>query len=318
MPVKPPQTPLAVLVAGGLDEQERYRQVLETGLPGISLRARAAAGHDGADIEDISTASAESHFAIVDGTDHSLENLHSLFDAVITTDDDLKRFLARAKNFERRRRTHQLPPDIAPIMSPWSPTWASTVARIGARVARIFAGHSIDAMVDHIGSTSVPGLAAKNIIDLQVSVADLDMIDWCDIDLRNAGFVNVQELAPDSPGVSHDNARGMITSPYQWQKRLYAGVDEAQRVIVHVRRTGAANWRYALLFRDWLRANDSWRDDYAATKVHLAEKHANDSHFDDYARAKDFWFDRAYDIAEEWARTTQWTAPAPMRHQAES
>ena len=80
-------------------------------------------------------------------------------------------------------------------------------------------------MVDHIGSTSVPGLAAKNIIDLQVSVADLDMIDWCDIDLRNAGFVNVQELAPDSPGVSHDNARGTITSPDQWQKRLYAGVD---------------------------------------------------------------------------------------------
>mgnify|MGYP003090728991 CR=1 FL=1 len=100
MPVKPPQTPLAVLVAGGLDEQERYRQVLETGLPGISLRTRVASGHDGADIENISGASAESHFAIVDGTDHSLENLHSLFDAVITTDDDLKRFLARAKNLE--------------------------------------------------------------------------------------------------------------------------------------------------------------------------------------------------------------------------
>ena len=98
-------------------------------------------------------------------------------------------------------------------------TWASTAARIGARVARIFADHSINAVVDHIGSTSVPGLAAKNIIDLQVSVADLDMINLCDIDLRNVGFVNVQELVPDSPGVSHDNARGTITSPDQWQKR---------------------------------------------------------------------------------------------------
>ena len=57
-----------MLVAGGLDEQERYRQVLETGLPGISLRTRVALGHDGADIENISGASAESHFAIVDGT----------------------------------------------------------------------------------------------------------------------------------------------------------------------------------------------------------------------------------------------------------
>ena len=102
-----------MLVAGGPDAQERYRQVLETGLPGISLQARAASGRNSTDIENISAASAESHFAIADGTDHSLKNLQSLFDAVITTDDDLKRLLARTKNFERRRRTHQLPPDAA-------------------------------------------------------------------------------------------------------------------------------------------------------------------------------------------------------------
>lgn len=113
MPVKPPQTPLAVLVVGGPDAQERYRQALETGLPGISLRARAASGRNSTDIENISAASAESHFAIADGTDPSLENLHGLFDALIITEDDLKNFLARADDFEQRRRTHQLPPDAA-------------------------------------------------------------------------------------------------------------------------------------------------------------------------------------------------------------
>ena len=56
------------------------------------------------------------------------------------------------------------------------------------------------------------------------------------------------------PGVAGDKARGMSASPDQWRKRLCAGVDEAQHAIIHVRRTGAASWRYALLFRDWLRA----------------------------------------------------------------
>ena len=118
----------------------------------------------------------------------------------------------------------------------------------------MLADRGVDASVDHIGSTSVPGLAAKNIVDLQVSVTDLGMVDSCDADLRDASFVNVQELAPDAPGVTRDKARGTSASPDEWQKRLYAGVDEAQRAIIHVRRTGAASWRYALLFRDWLRA----------------------------------------------------------------
>ena len=115
------------------------------------------------------------------------------------------------------------------------------------------------------------------------------------------------------PGVAGDKARGMSASPDQWRKRLCAGVDEAQRAIIHVRRTGAANWRYALLFRDWLRANDSRRDEYAATKLRIAEMHADDPHFDGYARSKDFWFDHAYEIAEEWAREVHWTAPVHRR-----
>ncbi len=85
------------------------------------------------------------------------------------------------------------------------------------------------------------------------------------------------------PGVAGDKARGMSASPDQWRKRLCAGVDEAQRAIIHVRRTGAASWRYALLFRDWLQANDSWCDEYAATRLRIAEMHAGDPHFDGYA-----------------------------------
>lgn len=308
MSTPPPHKPLVVLAVGGPNAQRLYRRALQAALPGVSVRAAP-----GDDAERTSAASARSHFAIADGTDPSLDSVHELFDALITTEDDLRVFLARADGFERRRRAHRLPPDIAPAVLPWSPAWAPTAARTGARVARVLADRGVDASVDHIGSTSVPGLAAKNIVDLQVSVTDLGMVDSCDADLRDAGFVNVQELAPDAPGVTRDKARGTSASPDEWQKRLYAGVDEAQRAIIHVRRTGAANWRYALLFRDWLRADDSRRDEYAATKLRIAEMHADDPHFDGYARSKDFWFDHAYEIAEEWAREVHWTAPVHRR-----
>ena len=168
----------------------------------------------------------------------------------------------------------------------------------------------VRAFVDHIGSTSVPGLPAKEIIDLQVAVPRLEEFDEADADLRSAGFVNVQHIAPDAPGVRSDNPRGSHTSPDEWEKRLYAGVDADQRTIVHVRRIGAANWRYALLFRDWLRANDGPRDAYAWVKADLAAAHRDDSNFDDYARAKDFWFDDAHRESEAWARIAGWS-PSP-------
>lgn len=75
---------------------------------------------------------------------------------------------------------------------------------------------------------------------------------------------------------------------------------------MHVRRVGASNWRYALLFRDRLRADPEARDEYAALKTALASAHRGDRDFDDYARAKDHWFDRAQGEMEAWARATGW------------
>ena len=226
-------------------------------------------------------------------------------DAVLADGDEegLSRFLARASEVEERRRARRLPPDTPPILESWSPRWAADAARLSARVAAAFDG--VPVRVDHIGSTAVPGLCAKPIIDLQVGVRDLADADAAEQRLGDAGFVNVQRIVPDAPGVSRDNARtgGDLG---EWSKRLFAGVDSAPRVIVHVRRIGASNWRYALLFRDWLRANPEAREEYAALKTALAAAHRDDRDFDDYARAKDHWFDRAQGEMEGWAQAMGW------------
>ncbi len=218
-------------------------------------------------------------------------------------EEGLSRFLARAAEVEERRRARRLPPDTPPILESWSPRWAADAARLGARVASAFDG--VPVRVDHIGSTAVPGLRAKPIIDLQVGVRDLADADAAEQRLGDAGFVNVQRIVPDAPGVSRDNAR-CGGNQDEWAKRLFASVDARARAIVHVRRVEASNARYALLFRDWLRADPEARDEYAALKTALASAHRDDRDFDDYARAKDHWFDRAQGEMEAWARATGW------------
>jgi GrpB-like predicted nucleotidyltransferase (UPF0157 family) len=97
--------------------------------------------------------------------------------------------------------------------------------------------------IDHIGSTSVPGLAAKDVIDIQVTVANLADAD----PLTVAGF-RAQPFLEDHrpPGVKGD--------PREWQKRFFNFPEGERRGNVHVRVEGRENQRYALLFRDYLRA----------------------------------------------------------------
>lgn len=302
----PGLSPLAVVVVR--DPAGRQLPGLRDALPTAEVTALDAGG-----TEALAAASANAHLVLGIGDAEPAGGSDVFCDAHASTAADITRFIARARAFDRRRRAHRLPPDTAPVIAPWSPGWADTAARIGARLAVVFREHGAE--IDHIGSTSVPGLPAKAIIDLQMSVRDLAECDAVDARLKVAGFVNVQEIVPGAPGVRSDNPRSAGLPETEWAKRLYAGVDAEQRVIVHVRRTGAANWRYALVFRDWLRANAEARDEYAELKSALAATHAEDAHFDDYARAKEHWFDQAQEDAERWARSTGWM---PSRRAATS
>lgn len=302
-------SPLRILLIGGDAWAAARARELRAAIPGLVVQsvgvgAGASTGTAAAEVSAVQ-ASALAHLALGDGRERAVEAVAERCDAVARTETQVREFIERAVAFERRRRAHRLPPDLPPAIAPWSPGWAGAAARLGDRISAVFGER--DADVQHIGSTSVEGLPAKDIIDLQVSVDRLGTCDEVADDLQSAGFVDVQALAPLAPGVARDHPRDAVSGPDQWEKRLYAGVDSDQRVIVHVRRRGAANWRYALLFRDWLRADAAARDEYAELKAGIAAEHARDAHFDDYARAKDFWFDRAAVAAEAWTRSCAWT-----------
>ena len=171
------------------------------------------------------------------------------------------------------------------------PAWPAQAARLIARI-RHAAGAA--AHVSHIGSTAVPGLPAKDVIDLMLAVPTLDEADALAEKLGVAGF-------PRREGEWVDNARGLPGET--WPKRLHGSADPDRPVNLHVRVIGSPGWRFALLMRDHLRAVPAARDEYAGAKARWALEHDNRL---SYGEAKEPWFDAEARAADDWAEATGW------------
>lgn len=141
-------------------------------------------------------------------------------------------------------------------VAPYRPEWAELFAREAARLRAAMGDRLI--AVEHVGSTSVPGLAAKPILDLAASVADLDQARGWIGDLRALGYEHRED--PEIP------------------ERLYFVRGPAERRTHHLSlaRADSAFWRGHLRFRDLLRADPALAADYARLKRRLAREHAGD------------------------------------------
>ncbi|QGN57169.1 dephospho-CoA kinase [Nostocoides sp. HKS02] len=178
-------------------------------------------------------------------------------------------------------------------LHPTDPTWPQQAQRMLARLRAAWGEELVSA--DHIGSTAVPGLVAKDVLDLQLGVRSLDDADGEDVRARldAAGF-------PRAAGVYADFDRG---SDGTWPKRMHGNADPARVAHIHIREAGSAGWRWALMFRDWMRADPQARLEYAAEKARIAASGVTAT---EYAEAKEPWFDAVHERAEAWARETGW------------
>ena len=172
--------------------------------------------------------------------------------------------------------------------------WPVQAERLLERLRSV--GMDTVATADHIGSTAVPGLLAKDVLDVQLgvpSLADADAPAFVER-MRAAGFPRVD-------GNDHDNARDGTP----WRKRFHGSADPGRVAHVHVREVGSPGWRWALLFRDYLRAVPEVREEYAAEKLRLAATGVGVSA---YTEAKEPWFDAIDERAEVWAAESGWEA----------
>ena len=173
-------------------------------------------------------------------------------------------------------RTRAVRPDHLTLSEPRD-EWPAEAARLVARIRHALGGRAL--AVDHIGSTAVPGLVAKDVIDVQVGVAELgDADDPSFVEaMGEAGFPRVGDEA-------HDNSKDGSA----WPKRFHGSADPGRVAHVHVREVDGPGFRWALAFRDWLREDQAAREEYAALKMELAGRGLTAR---DYADAKEPWFD---------------------------
>jgi GrpB-like predicted nucleotidyltransferase (UPF0157 family) len=179
---------------------------------------------------------------------------------------------------ERSERREPQPIEIVAYDQGWPErfeTWQRKLAGLLGPVAR---------RIEHVGSTSVPGLAAKPVVDIQVSVAD---------------------LADEDRYVPPCEAAGLQFRLRDDEHRYFQPPPARPRdVHVHVCQQGGEWERVHLLFRDYLRSSTAARETYAAAKREAARVWGNDRPA--YTEAKSDVILGIIEQADAWAAATGW------------
>ncbi len=163
----------------------------------------------------------------------------------------------------RKVRVGALVPHNAPItLADYNPGWPGLFDREAARIRAVLGDSAL--LVEHAGSTSVPGLAAKPIIDIVLAVPD---------SADEAAYVPAMEAA---------GYVLRVREPDWFEHRLFKGPDTD--INLHVFSAGLAEIGRMLIFRDWLRASSADRDYYQRVKRELAQRTWR--HVQHYADAK--------------------------------
>lgn len=175
-------------------------------------------------------------------------------------------------------------------MVPYRSTWPEEYQRFAGILASTLG--ETTAVIDHVGSTSVPGLAAKDMIDVQIQARSADF-DVVRLQLTSLGL----RQRPEPWNSSEHSAAG--PSP----KMVFAPPIGSRPANVHVRAGGSPAARTALLFRDYLTADTSDRENWSCFKRRLAEEVVD---LASYGQIKAHPWAILMRSAERWASVTGW------------
>ena len=152
------------------------------------------------------------------------------------------------------------------VIVPYDPDWPLEFES-EARLIQEQIGSYLEAL-EHIGSTAVPGLGAKPVIDIMPGLRQLSDARWCIRPLANIGYEYVPEFEDEMP-----------------ERRYFRkGPPEARTHHVHMVETSTEFWHRHLLFRDYLRTHPVTAEEYEALKHRLAKLHATNR--EAYTQAK--------------------------------
>jgi GrpB-like predicted nucleotidyltransferase (UPF0157 family) len=174
--------------------------------------------------------------------------------------------------------------------------WVDDFRQIARHIRELVGRAAI--RIDHIGSTAVPGLGAKDVIDIQITVSDLDTATGLTNPLRDAGFSQGNTIQYDA---FHKKPE---TDP-ELRKLFMREPEGERRAHIHIRELGRFNQRYALLFRDYLRSSEKVRAEYELLKRRAAQLFPES--IDGYLSLKDPVEHIIYEAASLWAEKVKWS-----------
>ncbi len=176
------------------------------------------------------------------------------------------------------------PPSWQPvIVVPYQDSWPELFASWRGTLSVVLSETAV--RIDHVGSTAVPGLAAKPVIDIQVSVRE------------------VEDEAAYVPAIS---STGVALRSREPDHRYFRPpLDQPRMVQIHVCAAGGMWERDHVLFRDFLRARRDVAAAYGALKVDLAERYREDRLA--YNEAKTGFVLDSLETARRWAEQTGWS-----------
>ncbi|MES5929838.1 GrpB family protein [Bacillus cereus group sp. MG9] len=169
------------------------------------------------------------------------------------------------------------------IVVPYKSEWSKEFQNLGDSLRSVLGDVAI--RIDHIGSTSIPGLAAKPIIDIQISVNSLELLDSFKKPLKSLGFIYRADNSDRS-------------------KSYFREIPDSKRTHIHVRREGSWPEQLALLFRDYMRTHPEDCKQYGELKYRLAEKYTNNRHM--YTESKDPLIWEILRKADKWSQNIGW------------
>jgi GrpB-like predicted nucleotidyltransferase (UPF0157 family) len=162
-----------------------------------------------------------------------------------------------------------MPPPIPVELLPHSPLWRDAAAREGQRLAEALG--TLLVAVHHIGSTAIPDIVARPILDLIPEVPSITALDARAPQLRALGY----------------EWWGEYGMPGRRYATLTDGATGQRCVQLHAFETGSPHVERHLAFRDFLRANPARAREYEAMKLRSRDQHPGDSHA--YSSAKSAW-----------------------------
>jgi len=171
--------------------------------------------------------------------------------------------------------------DVVAVVA-YDPRWRALFEVEAARLGHALGETAV--RIEHVGSTAVPGLAAKPVIDIQISVPALEPPKPYSAPLEELGYGNWRDV--------HESDRRFCR-------------DDPRRHHIHLVVAGGANEFDRPLFRDYLTVNLEVRRSYAELKVASARAFGHDR--DRYTSAKKEFIESALSAARAWARDTGWT-----------